>query len=108
MEQAKKQLQEHWKSLLFLVMTIVVFIIKGGDFFAALWLVFLLGTGIMVTLFTIRHPRFMAQRLGYGAIVLVLVITIISSIVYLAPVDPARLTFGQNADSADIERRRCR
>ncbi len=42
----------------------------------------------------------------YGVIVLFLVVTIISSIIYLAPVDPARLTFGQRTDVESIEAKR--
>lgn len=37
---------------------------------------------------------------------LVLVTVIISSIIYLAPVDPARLTFGQRSDAATVESKR--
>lgn len=46
---------------------------------------------------------FILKRLSYGFFVLVFVITIISSIIYLAPVDPARLTFGQRSDAATVE-----
>ena len=37
--------------------------------------------------------------------VLVSAVVLISSIIYLAPVDPARLTFGQRTDSAALERK---
>jgi len=37
---------------------------------------------------------------------LVLVTIIISSIIYLAPVDPARLTFGQRSDAATVDAKR--
>ncbi|MEM6726801.1 MAG: ABC transporter permease [Bacteroidota bacterium] len=50
--------------------------------------------------------KFILKRIAYGFVVLLLVVTTISSIVYLAPVDPARLTFGQNADAASIESKR--
>lgn len=38
-------------------------------------------------------------------LVLVSAVVLISSIIYLAPVDPARLTFGQRSDSAAVERK---
>lgn len=38
-------------------------------------------------------------------LVLISAVVLISSIIYLAPVDPARLTFGQRTDSAAIERK---
>ena len=38
-------------------------------------------------------------------LVLLSAVILISSIIYLAPVDPARLTFGQRTDSAAIERK---
>jgi len=47
--------------------------------------------------------QYVLRRLAYGALVLVLVVLTISSIIYLAPVDPARLTFGQRSDAASIE-----
>lgn len=46
------------------------------------------------------------RKLAYGSLVLVLVVLIISSIIYLAPVDPARLTFGQRSDVATVEAKR--
>lgn len=50
--------------------------------------------------------QYTLKRLGYGAIVLVLVTIIISGIIYLAPVDPARLTFGQRSDTKTVESKR--
>ena len=50
--------------------------------------------------------KYLSRRLFYGSIVLVLVITLISSIIYLAPVDPASLTFGQRADVESVEAKR--
>lgn len=47
--------------------------------------------------------RFLVKRLFSGILVLVSVIVLISSIIYLAPVDPARLTFGQRSDTATVE-----
>lgn len=49
---------------------------------------------------------FVTKRLLYGGLVLSLVILIISSIIYLAPVDPARLTFGQRSDSETVKQKR--
>ncbi|MDF1696732.1 MAG: ABC transporter permease [Saprospiraceae bacterium] len=43
--------------------------------------------------------------IGTSIIVLVSAVVLISSIIYLAPVDPARLTFGQRTDSASLERK---
>lgn len=50
--------------------------------------------------------NFIIKRLAYGSLVLVLVTIIISSIIYLAPVDPARLTFGQRSDAGTVEAKR--
>lgn len=50
--------------------------------------------------------QYLIKRLAYALIVVVLVVMTISSIVYLAPVDPARLTFGQNADASSVEAKR--
>jgi peptide/nickel transport system permease protein len=46
---------------------------------------------------------FLLKRIFSGLLVLVSVIVLVSSIVYLAPVDPARLTFGQRSDSSTVE-----
>jgi peptide/nickel transport system permease protein len=50
--------------------------------------------------------KFLVTRLGSGILVLIAVIILISSIIYLAPVDPARLTFGQRTDSQTLENKR--
>jgi len=50
--------------------------------------------------------QFFLKRLAYGAVVLVLVVVIVLSIIYLAPVNSARLTFGQNADAAMVEQKK--
>lgn len=50
--------------------------------------------------------NYILRKLAYGSLVLVLVVLIISSIIYLAPVDPARLTFGQRSDVATVEAKR--
>lgn len=47
--------------------------------------------------------KFFFKKIAYGIFVLMLVALTISSIIYLAPVDPARLTFGQRADSATVK-----
>ena len=47
--------------------------------------------------------RFIIKRLLQGVAVLFLVVLIISSIIYLAPVEPERLTFGQRYDSSTLE-----
>ena len=47
--------------------------------------------------------KYILKKILYGWVVLIAVIVIISSIIYLAPVDPARLTFGQRADTSSIE-----
>ncbi|MEI6412056.1 MAG: ABC transporter permease [Bacteroidota bacterium] len=46
---------------------------------------------------------FILRRLLYGILVIVLVVVTISSIIYLAPVDPAQLTFGQRSDVATVK-----
>jgi len=46
--------------------------------------------------------QFIARRTLYGFVVLILVAVIISSIIYLAPVDSTRLTFGQRADEETV------
>ena len=46
------------------------------------------------------------RRLFYGVGVLTLVALIITSIIYLAPVDPTRLTFGQRSDNATVKAKR--
>jgi peptide/nickel transport system permease protein len=47
--------------------------------------------------------RYLLGRLAYGILVIILVVLTISSIIYLAPVDPAQLTFGQRADVATVK-----
>ena len=46
---------------------------------------------------------FILKRLIYGSAVMVFVVLIITSIIYLAPVDPTRLTFGQRSDNATVK-----
>jgi peptide/nickel transport system permease protein len=46
--------------------------------------------------------NYIIRRLLYGMAVMTLVVLIITSIIYLAPVDPTRLTFGQRSDNATV------
>lgn len=47
--------------------------------------------------------QYLLKRIAYSFLVLILVVIVISSIIYLSPVDPARLTFGQRTDVESIE-----
>jgi peptide/nickel transport system permease protein len=47
--------------------------------------------------------QFITRRLLYGLAVMSFVVLIITSIIYLAPVDPTRLTFGQRSDNATVK-----
>jgi peptide/nickel transport system permease protein len=47
--------------------------------------------------------RFLLLRLLYGLLVVVAVIVLISSIIFLSPVDPAQLTFGQRVDVTTVK-----
>ena len=46
------------------------------------------------------------KRIGFGIIVVVTVIILLSALLFHAPVDPARLTFGQRADVSTVEAKR--
>jgi len=46
---------------------------------------------------------YLLRRLAYGLLVLVLVVTTITGIIFLAPVDPAQLTFGQRSDVSTVQ-----
>lgn len=46
---------------------------------------------------------YILRRLAYGLLVMVLVVVTISSIIFLAPVDPAQLTFGQRSDVSTVK-----
>lgn len=50
--------------------------------------------------------HYLIKRFFSAIATLVLVVVIITSIIYLAPVDPARLTFGQRSDVESIEAKR--
>ena len=47
--------------------------------------------------------QYLLRRLAYGLLVMVLVIATITGIIFLAPVDPAQLTFGQRADVSTVK-----
>lgn len=47
--------------------------------------------------------RFLITRLFHGIMTMVTVVILISALIYIAPVDPARLTFGQRSDSAAVD-----
>jgi len=47
--------------------------------------------------------RYVVNKLLYGMLVLILVVVGVSAIVFLAPVDPAQLTFGQRSDVATVQ-----
>ncbi len=50
--------------------------------------------------------NYLIKRFLYGVAVIVFVVIIVTSIIYLAPVDPARLTFGQRSDVSTVEQKR--
>ncbi|NND33098.1 MAG: ABC transporter permease [Saprospiraceae bacterium] len=50
--------------------------------------------------------HYIIRRLLYGILVLIMVIVVISSIIYLAPVDPERLVMGQRTDVGSLEAKR--
>lgn len=47
--------------------------------------------------------KYLLRKLAYSTLVLTLVTLSISSIIYLAPVDPTRLTFGQRSDATTLK-----
>jgi peptide/nickel transport system permease protein len=49
---------------------------------------------------------FLIGRIFHGLLTLLIVVVLISSIIYLAPVDPAGLTFGQRSDVETIEKKK--
>jgi len=46
---------------------------------------------------------YILRRLAYGILVMVLVVATISGIIFLAPVNPAQLTFGQRSDVSTVK-----
>lgn len=47
--------------------------------------------------------RYVVNKLLYGILVLILVTVGVSAIIFLAPVDPAQLTFGQRSDVSTVQ-----
>ncbi len=50
--------------------------------------------------------RYLMNRIFSGVAVVIAVVILISAIIYLAPVDPTRLSFGQRSDDSTVEARR--
>lgn len=50
--------------------------------------------------------QYIFKKLIYGFLIIVTVVCTISSIIYLSPVDPARLSFGQLSDAKTVEAKR--
>lgn len=50
--------------------------------------------------------RYLMNRIFSGIAVVIAVVILISAIIYLAPVDPTRLSFGQRSDDSTVEARR--
>ena len=46
---------------------------------------------------------YILRRLAYGILVMILVVAAITGIIFLAPVDPAQLTFGQRSDVSTVK-----
>jgi len=46
---------------------------------------------------------YILRRLAYGVLVMILVVATITGIIFLAPVDPAQLTFGQRSDISTVK-----
>ena len=46
---------------------------------------------------------YIVRRLAYGVLVMILVVVTITGIIFLAPVDPAQLTFGQRSDVSTVK-----
>jgi peptide/nickel transport system permease protein len=49
---------------------------------------------------------YIIRRIFYGILVIIAVVCTIASIIYLSPVDPARLSFGQLSDAGTVESKR--
>ena len=47
--------------------------------------------------------RFIITRFFHGIITMIIVVVLISALIYIAPVDPARLSFGQRSDVSAVE-----
>lgn len=46
---------------------------------------------------------YLLRRFAYGLLVMLTVVVVITGIIFLSPVDPTRLTFGQRIDSATVD-----
>lgn len=55
------------------------------------------------TLNALNLPMYILRRLVYGVLVMMLVVAVITGIIFLAPVDPAQLTFGQRSDLSTVQ-----
>ena len=50
--------------------------------------------------------NYIIRKLLYSLLVIILVVSVIAAIIYSAPVDPTRLTFGQRSDNATVVAKR--
>ncbi len=50
--------------------------------------------------------QFVLKKIFWGLFVLITVVVLVSSIIYASPVDPARLSFGQQSDQKTIEKKK--
>ncbi len=50
--------------------------------------------------------RYLFKRILYGIAVIISIVVLVTSIIFLAPVDPAQLTFGQRAETSTVENKR--
>ena len=46
--------------------------------------------------------NYILKKLLYSLLVVILVVSVIAGIIYTAPIDPTRLTFGQRSDNATV------
>ena len=49
---------------------------------------------------------YLLKRIAYGIAVMMCIVVLVSSIIFLAPVDPAQMTFGQRAEAETLENKR--
>lgn len=50
--------------------------------------------------------NYIIRKLLYSLLVVILIVSVIAAIIYAAPVDPTRLTFGQRSDNATVNAKR--
>jgi len=50
--------------------------------------------------------RYFLKRIVYGIGVIIAIVILVTAIIFLAPVDPAQLTFGQRAETSTVENKR--